>query len=55
MQGGLLGALIALDPAILYTAYLMKSPPSVPTVLSEQHLRGAVMWFSGVVFFSVVA
>lgn len=55
MQGGLLGGLIALDPHLLYVAYLTDPGMSQSSALADQQLGGAIMWFSGPIFYSVLA
>lgn len=55
MQGGLLGALIALSERVIYTGYLTPRGASIATVLADQRLGGAIMWFSGAVFCCAIA
>lgn len=51
MQGGLLGALIALSDHVLYSGYLIETHKSVEAVLADQRLGGMIMWFSGPLFY----
>ncbi len=53
MQGGLLGALIALNQHVFYAGYLTQ-PASLASVLADQQLGGVIMWFSGPVFYVVL-
>lgn len=55
MQGGLLGALIALDPTVLYVGYLSTPKDLLASTLADQHRGGTIMWFTGPVFCSFVA
>ena len=55
MQGGLLGALIALSSHVDYTAYLSQSLSSPAKVLADQRVGGAIMWFSGPLFYGTAA
>ena len=55
MQGGLLGALIALSGHVIYTGYLADPSASIEAVLADQQLGGAIMWFSGPVFCGAIA
>lgn len=55
MQGCLLGALIAVDNNVLYTDYLLLPGLSVQVVLADQHLGGAIMWFTGPIFCGLLA
>ncbi len=53
MQGGLLGALIALNDQVIYGAYIGRS--DVQFALADQQIGGAIMWFSGPVFCGAIA
>lgn len=55
MQGGFLGALIALHSHVIYSGYLDQPGKDVQAVLVDQQIGGAVMWFSGAIFCSVMA
>ncbi len=55
MQGGLLGALIALHGGVIYTGYLERPAGSIQSALADQQIGGAIMWFSGPVFCGAVA
>lgn len=55
MQGGLLGALITLSNHVDYTAYLFDRPASAAAVLADQRIGGAIMWFSGPLFYAIAA
>jgi putative membrane protein len=55
MQGGLLGAFIALSDHVIYTGYLLTPQASLEAALADQQLGGAIMWFSGPVFCGVLA
>lgn len=55
MQGGLLGALIALSERVIYTGYQTPPGASVAAVLADQRVGGAIMWFSGAAFCCAIA
>ncbi|MGH9765635.1 MAG: cytochrome c oxidase assembly protein, partial [Blastocatellia bacterium] len=55
MQGGVLGALIALSDHVIYTAYLFANPASTATAIADQRIGGAIMWFSGPLFYGTAA
>lgn len=55
MQGGLLGALIALDNHVIYTGYLTVPGAPFAAVLADQQVGGAVMWFSGPIFCGIIS
>lgn len=55
MQGGLLGALIALSGHVVYTGYLARTGASAAVILGDQRLGGAIMWFSGAAFIAAIA
>lgn len=55
MLSGILGALIALEDHVVYTGYLAQHAANVGTVLADQQMGGAIMWFSGAAFCGAVA
>ena len=55
MQGGFLGALIALSSHVIYVGYLTRPAASVAVVLADQRFGGAIMWFSGSAFCGAIA
>jgi putative membrane protein len=55
MQGGLLGAFIALSGHVIYAGYLAQPGAAAVAVIGDQQLGGAIMWFSGAVFCGAMA
>ncbi len=55
MQAGLLGALFTFSNNVLYTHYLAAPRVSSLSVLADQQLGGAIMWFSGPLVYGLAA
>ena len=55
MQSGLLSALIMFHGSVLYTTYLRVPGATLTSVLADQQLAGALMWYPGAVVFALAA